>query len=229
MKTLVIILILLIGCGANSPRIHQDKSPTSIFDSYIPDSTFFKFKRLDRTLDVNELDVFNSLKPINQEESDAWIKPIYGEQYKVSGEIKMVAFQKMTDQYYAFLVVRIFDIGVNIKDHEYVICDQFLITTNKQGKYISSLKVFDNNRVDDRDEDNPEMDFDKGRNAYRTYDDIHSEFLKKSIKLFETIGFCKNLNSSKKDDYWEDNFVSQYVISDNGDIYCNKQRVKVND
>lgn len=236
MKALAIIFALLSVCKTSNQNLSHDNPSSNQISinrrimsdnlGCIPDSTLFRFKRLNETLDETKVDAFKALKPISQKESDAWFKPFFGERYEVTDEIRMVAFQRMTDKYFSFLIVRMFDIGVNLKGNEYIICDQFLITTDRQGNYISGLKVFDNNRVDDRDEDNWENNFDKEMNAYKTYDGVRTKFCQDTIKVYELTGFCKDLNSSKKTDYWENNFVTQYIITKNGEITCLKPREK---
>ncbi|MDD2797394.1 MAG: hypothetical protein PHV20_02250 [Bacteroidales bacterium] len=222
----MIILGLLVGAlsmytqgvipvkgGLKNPKLQSILSSQAI----IPSEELFYLKYPRHTFDEWNVNLVKKLRKPSKSQISAWLFPLLGKGV-FNFNLRLVSIQKETDTYTAFTILRIIEIGADINLKEIILGEQYLITVDQNGKYISGKKIFDNFRTDDRDEENIENNYDKEIESYIMYDDISTSFTKDTIEIKESMALKKDYFSKAKETYSKKSFTTKYLISKNGII-----------
>ncbi len=209
-KLILFILILsLFSCGAKTNRpiqvsVENNRDIVVASDSscIIPDPNDFLLKNVKETLDRYDTTIMKRFKILTPLQEQSWTDR-YGAQYAMENVLhyRAVSLQKTTDQYYLLLIMQCEDF----------MNQQFIVSVDKNGKYIDSLPVsyF-------LDPNNSDVEYDSIRNVYKATSDVKSYFLGDTIKMV-----CESLVFSSKDfeddgkEAWYEYF---YHVKDDGHI-----------
>ncbi|MEI7677316.1 MAG: hypothetical protein WCJ03_11095 [Bacteroidales bacterium] len=183
----------------------------------IPSEELYYLKYPRHSFDEWNVNLVKKLRKPSKSQISAWLFPFLGKEV-FNFNLRLVSIQKKTNTYTAFTILRIIEIGSDINLKEIILGEQYLITVDQNGKYISSKKIFDNFRTDDRDEENVENNYDKEIESYIMYDDISTSFIKDTIEIKESMALKKDYFSKAKETYSKKSFATKYLISKNGII-----------
>ena len=183
----------------------------------IPSEELFYLKYPRHSIDERNVNLVKKLRKPSRSQISAWLFPLLGKGV-FNFNLRLVSIQKKTDIYTAFTILRIIEIGADINLNEIILGEQYLITVDQSGKYISGKKIFDNFRTDDRDEENVENNYDKEIESYIMYDDISTSFINDTINIKESMALKKDYFSKVKETYSNKSFITKYLISKNGII-----------
>lgn len=199
--------------GLKNPKLQSILSSQAI----IPSEELFYLKYPRHSIDEWNINLVKKLQKPSKYQISAWLFPLLGKEV-FNYNLRLVSIQRKTDTYTAFTILRIIEKGADINLKEMILGEQYLITVDQNGKYLSGKKILDNFRTDDRDEENVENNFDKEIGAYIMYNDISTSFTKDTIEIKESMALKKDYFSKAKETYNKKSFITKYLISKNGII-----------
>lgn len=197
----------------------QNKEPYE--QCCIPIDNQFLDKSTGCVIDKYNEKLLNSLLRPTKCQVEAWIKPLLGSD-AYDADCRLVSIVKRSDAYTAITILQIFDYSTNS-----VLGEAYLITIDKNGKFIDGIKIFDNFRTDDRDEENPKNNFNKEIGAYIMYNVVNACMVQDTIRIKEFMGLKKDYYSKGNSNYSEVSFLSKFVINNNGLIRRVSPRKKI--
>jgi hypothetical protein len=133
-------------------------------------SHLITLKNVKKTFDTYEkISIVDKLKKLNEAQVEAWIEPIpYKYEFEGASSHRVVAILKATDKYCLLLLMRCEGIPhreeVEMSEwlyQENVINQQYIVSVDKQGKYIDALPV-----AYTRNLSNWDIEFDADRDVY---------------------------------------------------------------
>lgn len=232
-KTIALVLFIVTitmcmqGLAPIKGSLKNPKSESkSSSQSIIPSEELFYLKYPRHTIDERGVNIVKKLRKPSRLQISAWLFPLLGKEV-FNYNLGLVSIQMKTVTYTAFTVLRIIDIGADISLNEMILGEQYLIIVDPKGKYISGMKIFDNFRTDDRDEENVENNYDKEIGAYIMYNDVSTFFNKDTIEIKEEMALKKDYFSKAKETYSEKSFTTKYLINKNGIIQKISERSPV--
>lgn len=193
----------------------QNKHPKEQY--CIPNENLFLDKNTRCTIDEHNVKLLKKLVRPTKCQIMAWIKPFLGSEVN-GANYRLASIVKKSDAYTAITILRVFDISLDTNQKDVILGEGYLITIDKKGKFIDGIKIFDNFRTDDRDEENPENNFNKDIGAYVMYNEVSTDMLRDTIRIKEMMGLKKDYYSKEKSTYSEGLFLSKFVINNDGVI-----------
>ena len=184
----------------------------------IPDSIIFLLKNIKETINNEDIFTIERLKKLNKKQIEAWINPIpniYEYTFEYVINYKAVALQKITNEYYLLLLMQCED-ATN---------QQYIVSIDKQGKYIDALAVSYGTTLS-----NSDVEFDEDRGIYISGTSVKSFFEGDNIRVM-LLSVVSNLppHSHEETDYWEELDEIIYLVKADGHIVVLEPRKKIAD
>jgi len=182
----------------------------------VPNSAIFLLKNISGTISKEDTLTIRKLTTLNKEQIEAWINPIpnkedYSFEYVV--DYKAVSLLKETSEYYLLLLMQC--------EEDAAVNAQFIVSVDKQGKYIDALAVSYVQNLS-----NSDVEFDPDRNIYRFSTLVKSFFEGDSIKVTLWSSVSNLPNSHEETDYWEELDEIIYTVKGDGNITVLEPRKK---
>ena len=193
-------------------------------DVGILDLSIFSLENVKKTFDLDEkTSMVKNFQRLTEEQAKAWIEPIpdktsYLFEYPTS--YRAVAIQKATDKYYLLLLM-ICEIESEKNPFENTRNTQFIVSVDKEGKYIDALVVACGKSLSNWD-----MEFDEDRNIY-TFNTLTTSFFDDDyIRVIDWSRVSNLPGSSEAEDYWLEWYKTIYSVTEDGYIVISEPRRK---
>ena len=187
-------------------------------DAGILDLSIFLLKNVKETFALDEkFSIVKNFQKLTEEQAKAWIEPIpdkFDYLFEFQTSYRAVAIQQATDKYYLLLLM--------ICEAGYTHNTQFIVSVDKEGRYIDALAVAYAKSLSNWD-----IEFDEDRSIY-TFNTLTTSFFDDDYIRVVNLSRVSNLpDSSKAENYWLEWYETIYSVTENGHIVVSEPRRKI--